>query len=340
MQEVIEIVLDEAEVQTLGSRIQEQMEGMGVKLDADEGNFVARELLYSKAQEINKVYPDLRAREVIPIASDVPEGAESYKYNIFDFRGQSKIVTDYDTHLPTFDVGATEAFGKIVTHAGAIRYGVQEVARAAFARKPLNERKRNAAMWGIRRTENDILFFGSVAQGLVGFVNADGVGGAINAGIPTMNLQADGTGASKNFSTKTSQRIVRDLNAMLRTVRLQSKKTEKADTILLSETAYGVVNTMPFGIDSDKTVLQWFLANNPGVQVDSLLELEDAGVGGVGRAICFTRSPEKVAGQVVVPYRELPPQPDNLHVKIPCYSTCGGVDWLYPLSAVYADGIS
>ncbi len=335
----IEIVLDEAEVSAYGERIRTICADGGENLDADEGIFLARELLFEKAGEIDRVYPDLKARQVIPIASDIDEGADSYKYTTYDRRGQSKIVTDYDTKLPTFDVVAGEVFAKLVTHAGAFRYSIQELARAARARKPLLERKRAAANWGIRKTENTLLFLGSAADNIGGFLNGDGANGGVDLGVPTITLESDSSDNDKRFNKKTPKQIVRDLAALISGVRTQSKRTEEPNTILLPETVYGYINSTPFGVDSERTILSWFLLNNPGVEIGWLLELETAGDGVDTRAIVYRRDPSKVAGQVVIPYRELPPQPDNLHFKVPCYAKGGGTDWLYPLSGAYADGI-
>lgn len=336
--EAVEIKLDEARVSSLAGVISRLSEQMGEKMDDGESIFFARQLEFIKAREFSVDYPELKARRIIPISTEVDPGAETITYRQYDMVGAAKVISDYSDDLPSFDALGKEFTSKIVGLGGSYGYSIQELRAAIMAKKSLDRRKQEAAVFGMRKKENTILFMGDSAHNILGFLKAaaaDGLGG----NVPTVSIPADGAGATKTWSTKSSVQIIRDLSLLLRTVREQTKGIENATTILLPLSSWGIINSKPYSDLSDKTVLQWFLANNPGIEIDWLNELETAGASSVRRSMAFTRRPEKVEGQIPQDYEQLPPQPDGLRFSIPCHSRVGGVIWYKPFSAVYGDGI-
>jgi hypothetical protein len=340
MEEVMEIRLDEAKVAATAKHLAGVCQGLGMNLkaDAEESLFLAQELEHMMAREIETIYPERRARKFIPIGTSIPAGAQTYAYKVYDHRGAAKIIADWATDLPMFNALARKEIAQIVELGGAFGYSIAELEAAAMAGTPLEVREQQAAVKGFEKAENDILFFGSAANNIMGFLNADSANGG---NVPTLSLPSDGTGASRLWSTKTAELIIRDLDQLVETAIQQSKGAFEINTILLPRSRWGVINTKPVSIGggSDKTIKSWWMANHPGIEIDWLYELETAGANDTARAMAYFRSPEVVEGQIPLQYQQRPAQPKGLGIIIPCRSRIGGCSWTQPLGALYADGI-
>jgi hypothetical protein len=336
--ETKEIKLDEAQVARTAEIVATEAEKLGLRMDAEESIFFARQLEHMLAKEFEVKYPDRKARLLIPISGEVDPGAESYTYPVYDRLGLSKIISDYSADLPTFDALAREVTAKIVSHGGSFKYSVQELRSAVMAKKPIEERKRRAAVAGMSDTENRLLLLGDSTFNIAGFLKSDAANGG---NVPLVSIPADGTGSSKLWSTKTAELIIRDLNLLVRTVRTQSKGVHVPTTVLLPESSHGIIASTPYSIGggSDKTILAWWMANNPGVEIDWLNELETAGGSSLRRMMAYVRRPDMVEGHIPVPYEQFPPQAKNLSFMVPVHGRFGGVAFYYPLSACYGDGI-
>lgn len=336
--ENVEIRLDEAKVAQTAKHVEATCAAIGFNADADESLFLARELETILAREFEKKYPERKARKLVPISTEVDPGSETYTYRVYDEFGAAKVITDYAKDLPTFDALAREVSAKVVSLGGSYGYSVQELRAAAKAGKSLDSRKQRAAVRGFEKAENDILLLGDANTGMLGLLKAAAADGG---NVPTVSIPADGTGSTKTWSTKTADQIIRDLDLLVNTVRTQSKGIHEANTVLLPLEAWGIANSKPYSTagGSDKTVLAWWKANHPGVEVGWVNELSTAGAGATTRAMAYVRDPEMLEGHIPQPYEQFPPQAKGLTFSVPCHSRIGGVAWYFPLSAVYGDGI-
>lgn len=301
-------------------------------LDANESAFFARQLEYVKAKTYDVMYPELKARKILPVSFEAGPGAKTITYRQYDQVGVAKIIVSYAKDLPRADVKAKEFVGQVRSLGMSYGWDIMEIRHAAFAGVPLEQRRANAAKRGILQQENTIAMLGDATSGLNGFLN--------NANMTQVTLPADGTGATTTFSTKTADLIVRDLNSIANKPIAVSKGVESPDTLLLPITQYTYIASTPRSTTSDTTILNFFLQNNPFVKsVDWLNELAAAGAGATDRAIAYRRDPDKLTLEVPQDFEQFPVQQRGLEYIVPCHSRCGGVLIYYPLSIAYADGI-
>ena len=304
----------------------------GQRYDGDETAFFLRELEFIKGRTFDIIYPELKARTLIPVSFEAGPGAESITYRQFSQVGIAKLIANYAQDLPRSDVLGKE-FTSVIKSLGA-SYGwtVQEIRAAAMAGRPLNQRKANAARRSILAKENSIAFTGDTDAGLGGFLT--------NPNITDVALPADGVGASVLWSDKSPDQIIRDINLLARTVHSVSKGVETVDTLLLPLTQYNLIFDTPRSIHSDKSIGQWVLENSPHLKsVDWLNELEDAGAGGTDLMMEYKRSPDKLTLEIPQDYEQFPVQEKGLEFVVPVHSRIGGVLIYYPLSLAKADGL-
>jgi hypothetical protein len=309
----------------------------GLRCDANESMFMLRQLDYIKQQTYDIKYPELKARKLIPVSSEADPGAENIFYRQYDQSGLAKIIANYADDLPDADVIGKEFSATVKTIGASYKYSIQEMRAAIYGNVPLEQRKANAARRSIAQKENKIAFYGDVLSNLIGLFNAPNVTAVV--------IPADGAGATTQWVNKTPDQILYDMNLVANTVVSTSLGVENPDTMLLPIAQYNYVASTARSDFSDKTILNYFLENNPYIkQVEWLNELLGAGQSGSGaapysRMYAYRRSPEVLTLEIPSDFEQLELEKRNLVYKVPCIERCAGVLVYYPLAIAYGDGI-
>jgi hypothetical protein len=302
-------------------------------LDANESLFFARELERIKAKSYDILFPELLTKQFVPVDSSAGPGAESITYYQFTKVGIAVIISNYADDLPRSD-----AFGKKFTIpvegiGGSWGISLQEIrASNMVPGRNVLQRKGNSARQAFETKVDNVGFSGDTVTGLTGFAN--------NPNVPVTTL-TNGAGGFPEWNTKTPAEILADMTAIYAATAVATKDVEKPESLLLPSEAYSHISTTPRSTTSDTTILQFFLKNYPLLKfVAPWWKLNDAGAGGVGRAILYTRNPDKVTFDIPQPYEQLPAQHRNLEMVTPTHGRVAGVTFYYPLSARYIDKIA
>lgn len=301
--------------------------------DADESIFFARELEHVKTKSYDKKYAQLKARTLFPVSMDAGAGAETITYEQYDAVGIAKVISSYADDLPRADIKGKQ-FTSIIKSLGAsFGYSIQEIRAAQLAGKPLAQRKADAAKKAIMTREDQIAFSGDAQNNILGFLT--------NPNIPLVVLAADGTGATTTFSTKTPDKVLRDLNKVTNSIVELTKEVEIPDTMLLPTDIYNYLKNTPWSANNDgKSILKLFLENNEYVKnVFSVPRMKGSGAGGLDRMAVYRRDPDALTLEIPQDFEMLEEQPKGLEYVTPCHSRIGGVIVYYPLSIAFADGI-
>jgi len=313
---------------------------MNIRMDALLGvsgatAFFDRELEAVKAASYDVRYPNLLAAsgEIVPISTDAGPGAETISYKQFDMTGVAKIISDYADQLPAVNVAGKEFFAKVKSIGDAYIYSIQEIRAAMMAGRSLSDRMAMAARRAIEQKIDDIFFTGDEEHGLIGLLN--------HPNIPRLDIENDGDSSGTSFASKidTPDKILRDMNEMIDTVFTTTNGVERPNTLLLPLAQYALVNTTPRADNSDTTILEFFLKNQPGVTVKPCYKLAGAGENGVDVMASYTNSPEHLTLEVPQPFEQFPPQEKNLSISVPCHARCGGLIVYYPLAMLIGEGI-
>lgn len=305
---------------------------MQSRQDADETAFFLRELEHIKAKTHDIVFPELKARVVIPVSFEAGSEAEAITYQQFEQTGFAKLISNYAADLPRVDILGREFSQKVKSIGDSYGFSVQEIRAAAKTGRNINQKKSRAARRAQMSKENNLAFFGDSGAGFLGFLNHP------NVSITT--IPNDGTGSSTEWINKTPDQVLRDMNLLFRAIFSVSKGVEFGNTLLLPLEQHSLIFDTPRASGSDMSIGKWFLENNPHAEsIDWLNELEGAGAGSTDRMMAYHRNPDKVTMEVPQDYEEFPAQERGLEMIIPAHSRYGGILFYYPLSASYGDGI-
>lgn len=303
----------------------------GLNLDANETAMLDRQLKHVESEIYTVQYPELRHRRYIPQDTSVPAGAESIIYRQYDRVQNAKLVSDYADDLPFADVIAREFPIPIKTVGSAFQYSLRDLEHAAFSGVALDSMRANAARDSIEFELDDIACFGRAEVGLLGLVN--------NPNVDV--IAVENAGGDVLWSAKDATEILADLAKLANHVVVNTNQIYQVNTILMGTTLFQKIKMMPYSTNSDRTVLEWFRSNNPGVEIDGWHRLNTANAAGTGaRIVGYYRDPRVLKEKNPLPFTQLPPQPKNLSFVVPCRALTAGVHIYQPGAVVYMDGAS
>lgn len=306
----------------------------GQRLDAGETATIVRQLLYVKARTYDIKYAQMKARDFIPVSHEVPSGAETWSYQTWDMVGMAKIIVNYATDFPKVEVQRKETIQQIKSLGAGYDYSIQDMRRVQMMAGQgggggqLDTKKAAAAKLMIERAIDEIAAVGSPDAGFMGFIN--------NPSVPVVAAPIG------NWAIATALQMIGDLNTLVSKIVTTTLETELPDTLLLATFEFNQISQTPFSTLSDRTVAEWFHANNPWIQeMDSWVKLGKANAGGTGgRTVCYSRDPEKLTLEIPQEFEQFQPQMEGMVYSIPCHARIGGTAFYYPLSAAYMDGTS
>lgn len=307
-------------------------------LDAAATAFFSRELQHTKARSYDVRFPELMATTLIPVSTESGPGADTTRYEQFEELGVARILANYADDLPVSDVRGKEFISPIRSVGGSYTYSIQDIRASQKAGKSLEQRRANAARRAIAQKVNDIGFFGDSDYDLAGFFT--------NPNVTRVSAPNDGTGPARTFASKTADLILRDMHNCVQSIVTLTNGVERANTLLLPEAQYGLIQSMRVSTVSDTTVLDFFLKTHVGITVIPVWQCKDAGIGvdggvsaGEDIMVAYDRNPDKLQFDLPIEYEDFPPQLKNLGYKIPCHGRVGSVLYYHPLSCAITEGI-
>ena len=301
------------------------------RFDANESMFFARQLEAIKAQTYDVKRANLNALQLMPVSTDVPEGATTITYRQYDTVGMAKVIANYANDLPRADVTGKEFTSNIRSIGNAFGYNTQEIRSAIFAGVNLPARKAMAATRAHQEKINALAFTGDADHGLPGLIS--------NTNVPEVTLLADGTGSAKTFASKTADKIVRDVNSLINKIISQSKGVHRATEVWMPVEQYALIATTQNSTASDTTILQFLQQVHPGVTFRQVVELDGAGASGADRMYAIENSRDNWAIEIPMMMKMYSPQQKGLEFEVPVESRFGGVIIEYPLALAFADGL-
>ena len=290
------------------------------------GLFLARELETILARAFEVEYADIKYSSVIPVSSEVGNGADSFTYRVFDKQGSMKVIGDKAQDLPRADVLRKEVTHPVRSLGASFAYTVQET-RAASTVPGMNleQRRANAVRRAYEEKVQEIAYFGDAPSGMKGFFN---------------NNQVDKLVPDHWFDTAdiTTDEMLQLLNEPATRIVQNSNMKEMPNTMLVPYNAYRIISTTPRSTTSDTTVMEFFLRTNPMITaIEPINELEASKSSGAlskDRVICYDRSPDKLQLHVPQPLEFLPPLRQSLEFSVAAHARIGGLALYYPKSAI------
>lgn len=310
------------------------MEMAGRRCDAGESMVFALQLQHMRAQVLERPYPELKARRLIPQQAESPVGAEEYAYRIADQVGMFQLITNYADDLPVTDVRGEKKIANISTFGGSVQYSIDEIERSSMAGLPLQARKMQSNRDAAERKFEQIAWLGNAASGQYGMLTHPNITKATAA-----TKAAGGTG----WTNATAQEIYNDLVKPILQQINDTNGVEKPNTIVLSPSDYEIANNKFFvtvgGEIVGESAMSRFKKAYPEVTVETCIYMKGNGSGSTNVLLAYNKDPMKVAMESPLPYTIEPPQLRNLATIINARMKTAGVIAFFPLSITVIEGL-
>jgi len=308
-----------------------------LRLDAGESIFFARELEAIDKQVYETIYPENKARSLIPTQQGIPDWAKVYTWRLFSKFGAAKIAANMADDIPRADVTGEEASKVIKPCVASYGYDLFEIKAAAATGTPLDALKAMAARFAIETEIDDILVNGNTAHALEGLLT-------IAAGTTTADPTAKAAGGL-TWAVATPDEIVADINRGPTSIRNAMSGAGgpvfSQYTFLVPDLQYSQIAQTRMGDGSDTTILKFVLGTNPFIaDIQPLHHCNNGTPGGAtDRMVWYPKNPLCVAGIVPMEFTSQPAEQRNLEWVVNCMSTIGGIVVRYPLAVAYGDGL-
>lgn len=295
--------------------------------------FLLSQLTHIEQKMYEVQYKDITYPNVIPVTNEAGEFAESVTYFYMDGRVIAEFVGSKALDVPIAEIGTQKVIIPLELGAIGYEYSDEELGQALSVGKPLPQLKANMARRGYEELVQRVAMVGDTTHNLPGFLN--------NTNVTSSTVVNPGSGTE--WANKTPNQIIFDLTDTSGDVFVDSLQVEKIDTIGLPTQQWNLIAGTPRSDNSDTTILKWFIANSPYITSETdiipMPELAGAGAGGTDRMVVYTKNIDKIVMHIPKPLIFTEPQRRGLGFQVPGSFKVGGIEFRYPGSARYADGI-
>lgn len=330
----------------------ENLVAQGVLVGDDEGIFFQRQLEHIQAKSYDVLYPDLAARQVFPLNTEGGEGINTITYRSYDKRGETAIIAGKATDLPRADISGKEYSILVKSLGNAFGYSRQELAAARLTGLPLEQQKASAARRSYEEKVNQLTWFGNAENKINGLF-----GGPVDGPWATVSVTQVADSAAGGNRTwrgnKTPDEVIADLTAACTQMYAQTLKLFSPNKILISVADKKFLQNTARSINSDTSIMNWFLANNDFIKsADDFIDVNELaniygtttagfkadGTGMSGFTI-LSLSEDNMRMREPFPLTHLPVQYKGLEFEINCYGRFAGLELIRPAAVQHFYGI-
>lgn len=319
------------------ARFSEALDMSGFRADANEVAFTARGLEYIFQQTYDVLYPELKAKSLLPVNTSIPSGAQFYTWFSYDKVGEARVITNYANDFDTSaDVFMTENTGNICAIGNGFSYSIQDLRAAAAVQlgvgRPLDRARAEVARWVHDSKVDDLAAYGDSSRNINGFVN--------HPDLTAVTVSSGGGAWSTTLATVNSTNnaiIIADLNKLVNSIEQTTLGVEQPDTLVLPLSVkprlYQPMHPDVFNPGS--LIEHWFKGQSVIKNIEFWNKLDAANSNsalsaGVAKMIAYKREPRVLEMVIPQEFELFEPERKGMSFRVACHSRFGGVIFHYP----------
>lgn len=225
-----------------------------------------------------------------------------------------------------------------------LKYTILELESAAKMGRPIDSQKYEGLQLKHQMDVDEQVYIGDTGTGDTGLVN--------NSLVTNVQNVPNGAGGASEWTTKTPDEILADVNTALTSVWQESAWAVMSDRLLLPPAQFGYISTQKVSLAGNVSILKYIQENNilttsgkGKLEILPLKWLIGAGVGGtlgtlgtVDRMVVYTKEKKRIRYPMTMLQRT-PIQFDSIYHKSTYFCRLGSVECVYPETLGYFDGI-
>lgn len=217
-----------------------------------------------------------------------------------------------------------------------VSYSSVELERSQLIGQPIDAQKFNALNTIYQMATDEMIYVGDSDVGAEGLVNST---------LVTSGSVPNGGGGSPLWINKTPDEILKDVNDMITAAWQASGFAVCPDKLLLPPAQFAYISSQKISTAGNVSILTFLEDNSISLRVNGrkldiqpLKWLTGLGASGADRMVAYTNDEERVRFPMV-PIRRETPYYLGIKFNAPYIWAFGEVEFVYPETAVYRDGI-
>lgn len=240
-------------------------------------------------------------------------------------------ISPNTTTLPGVSVNGERVVLPLRLLGQEISYTSVELERSQLIGQPIDAQKFNAMNIMYQMNTDQMIYIGDTDVGATGLVNSALVtAGSVTGGV---------------WTTKTPDQILADVNEMIETAWAASGYAVCPDKVLLPPAQFAYIASQKVSTAGNVSILQFLEDNSISLRVNGrkldiqpVKWLTGRGTAGADRMVAYTNQEDKVRFPMV-PVRRETPYYLGIKFNAPYIWAFGEVEFPYPETAIYRDGI-
>jgi hypothetical protein len=245
-------------------------------------------------------------------------------------------ISPNTTTLPGVSVNGERVVLPLRLLGQEISYTSVELERSQLIGQPIDTQKFDAMNILYQMNTDEMVYVGD---------NDVGAKGLLNSSLVTSGAVANGTAGTPQWTTKTPDEILKDVNDMVTAAWQASGFAVCPDKVLLPPAQFAYISSQKVSNAGNVSILQFLEDNSIALRVNGRkLEIQPVkwltgrGASGADRMVAYTNQEDKVRFPMV-PVRRETPYYLGIKFNAPYIWAFGEVEFLYPETVIYRDGI-
>jgi len=296
-------------------------------------SFLLSNIAHIETQVWARKYPAITYPEFVPVDTSANAWTRTITFMSTDATGKAKFLNALASDFPTVTLDREKHESEVYLAGIAYTYNLEELEQARLANIPLTADKAAVARRVYEEFVEDMAYTGG-----------KGLKGILNHASPTRSDAPAGASTATEWTGKTADEILTDVNGAITGIWIDTKEIGMADTILLPLAQYSLIATKRLTNDMPMTILEWIEKNNiytkvtgQKLTVRANRHLATAGAGSTARMVAYRRDPEVLKMHMPMPLQFIPPQQVALNYTVHGIFRLGGVDIRLPKEVRYVD---
>jgi hypothetical protein len=251
--------------------------------------------------------------------------------------GNMPWISPETTAIPGISIDGQRVVSPLRLLAREISYTSPELERSQLLSQPIDTQKLDALNEVYQMNTDQMVYIGSSDVGETGLLN--------NSGVTVNNVPATGTGSSTFWINKTAAQILADVNTLLETTWQQAAFAVCPGKLLLPPAQFSFLASQLVSTAGSISILEFLKKNSIALSINGkeldiqpVKWLTGRGVSGADRMVAYTNDLNRVRFPMV-PVRRETPYYQGIRFSAPYLWAFGVVEFVYPETVGYADGI-
>ncbi len=245
-------------------------------------------------------------------------------------------ISPNTTTLPGISINGERVVLPLRLLGQEVSYSSVELERSQLLGQPIDAQKFSALHTIYQMAADEMVYIGDTGVGATGLVNSE---------LVTSGAVVNGASASPLWTSKTPDEILKDVNDMITAAWSASGFAVCPDTLLLPPLQFAYIVSQKIS-SAGNVSIQTFLQDNSislsvngrGLEIRPLQWLTGRGASGANRMVAYTNDADRVRFPLV-PIRRETPYYLGIKFNAPYIWAFGEVEFVYPETAIYRDGI-